>query len=109
MSKQIVLLDGDFVVESDSRGWTLITRYMGHTREGESVIKEKRTYHQSFEKVLRKVVDNSIKKCESIEEVIKLLGNFNKEITKTIELFNDLDLSESANAIESKFKNNEIK
>lgn len=107
MSKQIILLDGDFVVESDLRGWTLITRYIGHNREGDPVIKEKRTYHDSFEKILKKVVDNSIKKCDSIEEVIKLLKNFNKQVTETIELFDNLDLSESVEAIESKLKNDE--
>lgn len=69
--KKVIRLDHQYTLEPDSFQWVLHYHHEQKSpKTGKMIVKDSTSYHLRIEHALSRYVDDKVKKCESIEEIL---------------------------------------
>ncbi len=84
----MIKISEDFECEERTHDWALHENYMGESKDGkEPKMQRRTTSHSSLAQICDVMTDRKVGKCESMEEVLKLL-----RLASAFELVRILDL-----------------
>lgn len=81
----MIKLNEDYEFERDQHCWNLHTWSDGKTKEGDHKRSKKTTYHSTLRQLCNAIIEREAGKCESMEELKRLLVNASDILTKQVE------------------------
>lgn len=71
----MIKINEQFSLNSDMHCWHLHESYEGVDKNGNIKMHKRITYHPNLKQVTNAIIEKSVKRCESIEEIKELLKN----------------------------------
>jgi len=77
----MIKLDENYTIERDSNSWSLIYSEERFSEKKNKTVTSKDEWHYpSLSLCLKKYLDQSLKKCASIDEVIEMISRYDKKV-----------------------------
>lgn len=76
----MIILDDNYTVTADKYCWTLHYKEQVGEKDGKPTFSMYNTYHAVFEQVLEHYINDSLKKCDTLAEVLEKLKYLEKKI-----------------------------
>lgn len=65
-----IKINEDYTIKADRYNWIVITSYNGKDRGGNLKRQTRENYHPTLLRACQWIVDDSVKKCESVKKLI---------------------------------------
>jgi len=78
-------IDDYYTLENDSNCWTLSYREESgfNKKTGRPIVSQRNTYHMTIKQALMRYIDDQLKDCEQLNEIIKRIDDAEKRISES--------------------------
>ena len=82
----MIKINDEFSMDRDKYQWILHQTYMGRNKiTGEPKPQSRQTYYSRIDQIAKAIIDKSLKRCDTAEDILSYLSSAEAIVTKDLE------------------------